>query len=102
MSRLKNENGPWVLAGDFNLSDLSDDYQTLSTKLVDSYNRSWYGFGFGWPSNRTPSVNIPATPIVRIDYVFHSKDFQSTSAQVLDKTGSDHRPMLVKLESISK
>ena len=92
-----------MLAGDFNLSDLSDDYQTLSTKLVDSYNRSWYGFGFGWPSNRTPSVNIPsATPIVRIDYVFHSKDFQSTSAQVLDKTGSDHRPMLVKLESISK
>lgn len=98
VSMIYKENEPILLAGDFNLSDRSADYNKLAQILVDTYRVSGTGFGFSWPANRTPSLYIPIhIPFVRIDYVFHSHTLMSCSAQFLRKTGSDHRPLLVEV-----
>lgn len=95
---LSREARPFIVAGDFNLSDFSGDYQSLASYAVDSYAECGYGFGFTWPANRTPSVNIPVhVPLVRLDYVFHARSLRGVSASVLPATGSDHRPLLAEL-----
>jgi len=95
---LQNEPNPVILAGDFNFNEQSSDYRRLTSFLVDSFDSAGFGFGFTWPANRTPSVNIrPAIPSMRIDYILHSPTIQTSSAQVLSETGSDHKPVLVEL-----
>jgi endonuclease/exonuclease/phosphatase (EEP) superfamily protein YafD len=57
------------------------------------------GLGFTWPANRTPAVNIPIhRPLVQIDYVFYSGQWQPKYAQTLEKTGSDHLPLFTSLD----
>ena len=95
---LLGENNPIIAAGDFNLTSWSDDYKKLTKIVTDAYRSSGKKIGFSWPANRTPSLYIPlATPLVRIDYLFHSSSFQTYNAQFLDKTGSDHLPLLVEI-----
>lgn len=96
---LMQEKAPVILAGDFNFNDQSSDYQKLrAINFTDAFRNAGIGLGFTWPANRTPSVNIrPATPLVRVDYLFHTPDFQSLDAMVLNETGSDHKPLLTKL-----
>ena len=99
MKMVEEEKNPVILAGDFNMNDQAMDYKLLvKSGLVDSYNHVGYGFGFTWPANRTPSVNIrPAIPFIRVDYIFHSKDIKPITAYVMTETGSDHKPLLVNL-----
>ena len=96
---VKSEKNPTIIAGDFNFNDQTDDYKMiLDAGLDDAYKSVNYGFGFSWPANRTPSVNIkPAIPFVRLDYLFHTKDFITEKSRILGKTGSDHKPLLVQL-----
>jgi len=97
---IKNEQLPVILGGDFNFGDQSDDYRKLrNAGLVDAYRNVGYGFGFTWPVNRTPSVNIkPALPFIRVDYIFHSPSFHPIAAKVIHETGSDHRPIWAELQ----
>ncbi len=96
---IQDEQTPVLIGGDFNFGDQSDDYHVLlGTGVTDAYRKAGYGFGFTWPVNRTPSLDIkPAIPFIRVDYVFHSVDFSTVSSRVLDETGSDHRPVWVEL-----
>lgn len=96
---VRQDSNPVLVGGDFNLNEHSEDYRKLRSLLRDSFSDSGKGFGFTWPANRTPVVNVrPAIPCVRIDYLFHSSVFRSENAQVLEKTGSDHRPILIELK----
>jgi len=95
---LQGESNPVIAAGDFNLTERSEDHVKLTRFLRDAFSESGRGPGFTWPANRTPTVMIrPAIPFVRIDYVFHSPAFTSTAAQVLPRTGSDHKPLFIDL-----
>lgn len=95
---LVEDNNPTIAAGDFNLTSQSNDYKKLTKIVTDAYHSSGKRIGFSWPANRTPSLYIPlATPLVRIDYLFHSSSFQTHNAQFLAKTGSDHLPLLVEI-----
>lgn len=97
--RLRNEKMPVVLAGDFNLADLSEDYEQLTSVLGDAYRSAGSGLGFTWPAHRTPSVNILIHhPLVRIDYIFYSSEWRAMYARTLDKTGSDHLPLFTSLD----
>lgn len=95
---LIEDNHPTIAAGDFNLTSWSDDYKKLTKIVTDAFLSSRKKTSFSWPANRTPSLYIPfATPLVRIDYLFHSSSFQTQRAQFLAKTGSDHLPLLVEI-----
>ncbi len=95
---LEREQNPIFAAGDFNLTSRSNDYKRLLTCLTDAYQVSGKGPRWSWPACRTPSLSLPlSTPLVRIDYLFHSSAFRATSARFLEKTGSDHLPLFVSL-----
>jgi vancomycin resistance protein VanJ len=96
--------GPLILAGDFNLTEFSDAYRCLGQRLHDAYREVGRGLGNTWPAatnDDTPAHGLPiTTALTRIDYVFYSGHWRATRAAVLnDYTGSDHRPVLVTLES---
>jgi vancomycin resistance protein VanJ len=97
------EGRPLILAGDFNMTEFSDAYRCLGERLHDAYREVGRGLGNTWPAATdydTPARDLPITAaLTRIDYVFYSEHWRAASAVVLDDyTGSDHRPVIVKLE----
>lgn len=103
------EAGSVILAGDFNVTNLQDDYQRLiQAGFKDSYRESGYGFGWTAPDWSAPnsrprtlrlrSLSIPWLPLTRIDYVFHNDQIRALESHVWPTSGgSDHRPVLARL-----
>ena len=88
---LASETGPLIVAGDFNMTDASTDYGRMTTNLLDSFRDSGFGFGLTFPA-WSPLL------AVRLDYVFHSGNIRSLSAQVMPASGqSDHFPVRAAL-----
>lgn len=89
---------PKLLIGDLNCSPWSADFQSLlSAGLYDSER------GFGpqpsWPA-RTGRVfkDLPVPPMVPIDHVLVSDEFQTLQRQTEASINSDHLPVYVNLE----
>ena len=93
LEKAERVNTPILIMGDFNMTDQSGDYQDITQTYQDSYRQVGYGMGTTFPAH------IPFLPsLVRIDYVFHSDEFTTLTADVLQSTGgSDHRPLVVTL-----
>lgn len=93
LEKASHETIPILIAGDFNMTDQSADYQRVTASYHDSYKQVGYGMGTTFPAH------IPFLPsLLRIDYVFHSSEFITLRADVLRSTGgSDHRPLVVQL-----
>jgi len=108
LARAADETAPVILAGDFNLSDLSDAYGTITAQMTDTYRVAGFGLGLTHPefvrgnsySDIFPDW-MPITRLVRLDYVFHSQEWRTLAAKVWHSSGgSDHRPVWVKLALI--
>jgi vancomycin resistance protein VanJ len=102
--RAAKDNGPVLIAGDFNMNDQSEDYKRITSRYHDAYREVGWGFGFTFPDfaqvNARPAI-LPFVwmrPVARIDYVFHSDHWQAIEARVWPSSGgSDHRPVLAHL-----
>jgi endonuclease/exonuclease/phosphatase family metal-dependent hydrolase len=106
LARLETETGPLVIAGDFNMSDQSDDYWRIAGHYQDTYRAAGWGLGFTFPAdlpyfgggNYAPAIFNLIPALVRLDYVFHNDAFSALNAQVgADSGGSDHLPLQVDL-----
>lgn len=108
VQRLQKETAPFIVAGDFNMTDQAQDYNYLKAVMQDSFEESGRGFGFTWPHGWPLNFIIKKLrwklnyPIVRIDYIWHSKHWGSQSSRVLPATGSDHLPIAAELTMVSK
>jgi vancomycin resistance protein VanJ len=97
--------GPLIVPGDLNASDCSTAYAIVTSVLVDPWRAAGWGLGHTFPgaasfgSSRPTIAGIPVPMwLVRIDYVFHSADWQPMAARVGPWDGvSDHRPVVVEL-----
>jgi vancomycin resistance protein VanJ len=90
--RTSQESNPVLIAGDFNMTDLTGDYGLMAAQYSDSYREVGMGLGFTFPDLGQPIL------LARLDYVFHSLDFQTIEARVWPTSGgSDHRPIFVRL-----
>lgn len=91
--------GPTLLMGDFNVADQSADYHILAQAgLIDAYRATGFGFGLTYPTNRWYGyTNTPSTPLVRIDYIWHTFHFTAARAWVGQDAGSDHLPVIAEL-----
>jgi endonuclease/exonuclease/phosphatase family metal-dependent hydrolase len=78
---------PIILAGDFNDTPVSYTYRQIDEKLDDSF--AEIGFGIG-------QSHYQMLPILRIDYIFHSKQFKPISYQTIRKDFSDHFPIVAR------
>ena len=73
-----------VVCGDFNDTPGSYSYQKIRGKLKDAFVESGKGIG------RTYVGKLPS---FRIDYILHSKDFNSFNFKTIDFKMSDHLPI---------
>ncbi|MGJ3239518.1 MAG: endonuclease/exonuclease/phosphatase family protein [Anaerolineae bacterium] len=87
-ARITRESLPVLWAGDFNMSDFSDDYRAVRAVFRDAFRDG--GWGMGWTF---PNVTSYST-LLRLDYIFYSRHFRADHAQVMPTlTGSDHRAL---------
>lgn len=109
LNRAVNDNGPLIIAGDFNMTDQSVDYWRIAARYMDVYREVGWGMGFTFPDFSIHSA-IPGRisalgfirPLARIDFIFHNADFQAVEARVWSSSGgSDHRPLYATLALVS-
>ncbi|MHB1037688.1 MAG: endonuclease/exonuclease/phosphatase family protein [Pirellulales bacterium] len=90
-----NADQPTIVLGDFNsLSTFKAPKRLVQLGFVDSFasvtaepdtHPTWY-----WPTRPLPLS-------LRIDYVFHTRHFQTTKAEIIRRDGSDHYLVVAEL-----
>ncbi len=106
LARAERENSAILIAGDFNMSDQSDDYRYIAARYGDSSREVGYGLGLSFPDWSQPTARTSNLShalgflplLVRLDYIFHNDHLRPLEARVWpDAGGSDHRPVFVRL-----
>jgi len=97
LARLERETLPYIVAGDFNMSDQSLVYNELAAAMTDSFREAGRGLGASWPNVQRLGLPSLIPPLVRIDYIWHSADFQTLDAALGPYLGSDHLPIYATL-----
>ncbi|NJK66773.1 MAG: endonuclease/exonuclease/phosphatase [Microcoleus sp. CSU_2_2] len=99
VERIQKETLPVIVAGDFNLTDETQDYYRVQQVLQDAFLKSGFGFGFTWPHGFfAQRFNLRLTyPLCRIDYIWYSQHWGAKSSAVLGATESDHLPVEAEL-----
>ncbi|MBN2502716.1 MAG: endonuclease/exonuclease/phosphatase family protein [Anaerolineales bacterium] len=98
LDRIQSDN-PFLLVGDFNTTDQSDNYALIhATGLSDAYRQAGWGLGLTWPAGRYGNA-IPAwfPKTNRLDYIWYSDDFIALDAWTGERTNSDHLPVFAEL-----
>lgn len=86
--------GPVLLLCDCNMTDTSEAYARLDRVLDDSYSEAGWGMGH---TLQPPQLSFP---IQRIDYIWHTEEFETIDAYLGQDGGSDHLPIVAKLRLI--
>jgi endonuclease/exonuclease/phosphatase family metal-dependent hydrolase len=98
LKQLETEPYPFVVAGDFNMSDQAVIYGELASRMGDSFREAGIGFGTSWPLPIAKEIPDFVPPLVRIDYIWHSRHFRAVNAAQGPRLGSDHLPLFATLE----
>ena len=92
------ETGPFIVAGDFNMSDSSLIYDEVAALMADAWRGAGVGAGRTWPVAEAIGWPRVVQPLLRIDYIWHSPELRTTAAAVGEDIGSDHLPLSVTFE----
>lgn len=76
-----------ILAGDFNDTPVSYSYRQIANELDDTFVDEGKGLG---------QTHAQMLPLLRIDYIFHSKNLQTIEHKTIDKDFSDHYPVVAR------
>ncbi|MEM6528297.1 MAG: endonuclease/exonuclease/phosphatase family protein [Chloroflexota bacterium] len=102
LARVAEETNPYIVAGDFNMSDNAIKYNDVAHVMVDSYREAGIGFGHTWPVVGTWGLPQAIPTALRIDYIFHSGDFVTRDIYRGENLGSDHLPLVATLTLVSR
>lgn len=94
LDRLRREELPVVLCGDFNFTNASafaDELRRLG--LVDVHQISGWGRGSTWPMRGA----LRRLPGIRLDHIFLSRELTSPHSRTGTGQGSDHRPVIAEI-----
>lgn len=94
----RGETAPYIVAGDFNLSDASLIYDAVAAQMNDAWRAAGVGAGRTWPVAEAIGLPRVIQPLLRIDYIWHSAALRPTAAAVGENIGSDHLPVTVAFE----
>ena len=103
VQRVDRETLPVIVAGDFNMTDETQDYDRVQKVMQDAFRKSGWGFGFTWPQGWELKFLVKRSnwrlnyPVCRIDYIWYSKHWGAKSSSVLEATESDHLPITAEL-----
>ncbi|MFL5733277.1 MAG: endonuclease/exonuclease/phosphatase family protein [Chloroflexia bacterium] len=85
---------PAIVVGDFNFTERNKAYTEFAAAgLTDAFRVAGKGRGGTLPVHVS---GIPLSPVLRVDYILHTKHFKAEEAWVGTSTGSDHRPVLAR------
>jgi vancomycin resistance protein VanJ len=90
---LAKEKQPFIVAGDFNMTDRSEIYRRVATRMDDAFRAAGDGIGATWPVRSRATALGWLPPLLRIDYIWSSSDFAVRTAAVGAELGSDHLPV---------
>lgn len=99
IERWQQETVPFIVAGDFAMTDQNGIYRDISRIMGDSFREVGTGLGGSWPVGEIENVMprfIP--PLLRVDYIWHSSQFRPIEARLGSKIGSDHLPLYAIFE----
>ncbi|RMG73154.1 MAG: hypothetical protein D6711_11395 [Chloroflexi bacterium] len=91
LQTLKDETLPFIVGGDFNMSQHSLIYSDLALLMGDSFRSTNTGLGATW------STQMPF-PTLRLDYIWHQRTIHALKTNVGPNLGSDHLPLVAWLE----
>ena len=94
----RRESSPYIVAGDFNMSDASLIYDDIAALMGDAWRSAGVGAGRTWPLAEAIGLPRVIQPLLRIDYIWHSAALRPTAAAVGEDIGSDHLPVTVIFE----
>lgn len=99
LGMVKDQPEPLILLGDLNSTPMHGVYEMLSVRLEDAFREAGWGLGHTFPATGGRFWSIPyPNRLVRIDYVFHSAEWQAEDAWVAEWDGvSDHHPVVARL-----
>jgi vancomycin resistance protein VanJ len=97
LTAVEAETIPVLVAGDFNMSEWSPIYSSLSARLQDAYRVSSWGLGATWPGGASEELPDFLPRLARLDYLWYSRGFEAISAYVGSALGSDHLPLVVEM-----
>lgn len=108
LAEIAIESAPSVVVGDFNMTVRHQGYaHWTSSGLIDAFRAIRRG-GATLPVRVGRSVRMkdrlagfPLMPVVRVDYIWHTRHLVPRAAWVGDDAGSDHLPVLATLALIA-
>lgn len=95
---LQNEPHPFIVAGDFNMSEQSVIYSEIAKNMGDAFREAGSGWGGSWPISIVDDLPAFMPPLIRVDYIWHSKHFWTLEAYKGPQLGSDHLPFYASFE----
>jgi endonuclease/exonuclease/phosphatase (EEP) superfamily protein YafD len=98
LERVEREPYPFVVAGDFNLSEQSATYGRLAARLGDAFRHAGSGWGGSWPVPVIDELPRWVPPLLRVDYIWHGPQLRAVEARRGPVLGSDHRPFYAILD----
>jgi endonuclease/exonuclease/phosphatase family metal-dependent hydrolase len=101
LARLETEPLPYIVAGDFNMSEYAAIYGRIADTMRDAYRESSGGWGGTWPISIVDELPQFIPPLLRVDYIWHSDYFRTVEVREGPRLGSDHLPLYAQLELVS-
>jgi vancomycin resistance protein VanJ len=101
LDQTDSQDGPYILAGDFNSAAGSAAYRQLPPSWRDAYALAGRGFGNTYPSPAHEDPHDPLRllmPMIRIDYILASPGIVPVRAWTLSLADSDHLAVVAELE----
>ena len=95
---LRDESKPYLVAGDFNMSDSSLIYDEIAAQMQDAWREAGTGAGRTWPVAEAIGLPRIVHPFLRIDYIWHSDGLRTVAASIGGPIGSDHLPVKAVFE----
>lgn len=105
VAKLATCGGPSLVLGDFNMTDRQPEHRIMTAAgLIDAFHEvgaSVHSFPkrVGNPHRfgaRTQNITLP--PVIRIDYIWYTRDFIARSAGLGRDAGSDHLPVVAGID----
>lgn len=93
--RIKKENAPVIVAGDFNTPAFGPLYGRFSEFLMDVHQEAGKGFGFSFPGN-SKSVFTLRRPWLRLDQIFVSSQWEVLNSATI-QANAQHLPVFADI-----
>lgn len=87
---LENETLPYVVAGDFNMSQHALIYSDLALDMTDAFRATSAGLGVTWSAE--------SIPLLRLDYIWISDTLRAIASDIGPALGGDHLPVIATVD----